>query len=234
MRLNIFENLTSPVDLSDRQYIEEQRERLVPLSLSPFKPSANGNPLQSDGAVEDSIATHNAIVSHDHLTIVDYHSTVSIDKDVPRGERPPAWLELSLDLAWTASFASLTANTKVEDAKSVSSYAVFFAIMWQLWADQITYDIQFYTNDWFHRLIFISQLGIYAGLSSFTNEFDILWGLKGKTVRYWRSDDDKLEYIRKANLSFDGISCVLAISRGLLIVQYMRGIFRLLLHKELL
>lgn len=58
-------------------------------------------------------------------------------------ERPPEWLELAGDLAWTASFSSLTSNTTVTEPISVWNYAVFFALTWHLWATQVSEMIRY-------------------------------------------------------------------------------------------
>jgi len=95
------------------------------------------------------------------------------------------------DLAWTATFASLTSNTSISKEEDILSYGVFFAVAWQvssslyvqrdqypdnstiqLWASQLVYDLKFFTNDWFHRICFVIQLLVYGALAAFTNKFD--------------------------------------------------------------
>ncbi|KAG9029105.1 hypothetical protein FS837_003638 [Tulasnella sp. UAMH 9824] len=97
-------------------------------------------------------------------------------------ERPPEWLELAGDLAWTASFSSLTSSTRVTEPISVWNYGVFFALTWHLWATQTTYDIKYYTNDWWHRAFFASQLGIYAILAAFSGSFNVGWEVDGDAM----------------------------------------------------
>ncbi|KAG8964155.1 hypothetical protein FRC03_002163 [Tulasnella sp. 419] len=198
--------LASSSDQSIQQHASEYKQYLVPFSSSPFKAGSGGQ--------EDRD-----------------HTSYQVDNDdTPLGERPPNWLELSLDLAWSASFATLTTNTDFTYWRSLGSYAVFFSIMWQLWANQVTYDIQFYTNDWFHRLVFVSQLGIYAALASFNDKFDVLWRLResGRSAGFFTLEDFhqmRLNSERKTDLSFDTISIILGISRTLLVVQYFRVIY---------
>lgn len=50
----------------------------------------------------------------------------------------PPFCFQSGDLAWTASFSSLTSNTGVSSHSTVSSYAVFFTLIWPLWATQVS------------------------------------------------------------------------------------------------
>jgi hypothetical protein len=93
------------------------------------------------------------------------------------------------DLAWTMTFANLSNSTELTTLRTLGSYAVFFALAWWLWAAQVVYDVkvrtavidpdvptkatnQYYTNDWFHRIMLLIQLVMFGALSSFTKDFD--------------------------------------------------------------
>ncbi|KAF8747448.1 Bacterial low temperature requirement A protein (LtrA), partial [Rhizoctonia solani] len=54
-----------------------------------------------------------------------------------------------------------------------ASYAVLFVIVWWLWASQVLYDMNFYTNDWFHFAAMFLQLGVFGLLSAATRGFDV-------------------------------------------------------------
>ncbi|KAG9043731.1 hypothetical protein FS837_009198 [Tulasnella sp. UAMH 9824] len=145
------------------------------------------------------------------------------------GERPPEWLELAGDLAWTATFSSLTSNTSVTEPSAVWNYAVFFCLTWHLWATQTTYDIRYYTNDWWHRVLFASQLGIYALLAGLSGSFNVSWQVDPNATDVFKGNvteltaqamDANQEYL--ITKSFRGINALLFISRMLLFAQYLR------------
>ncbi|KIO30437.1 hypothetical protein M407DRAFT_20499 [Tulasnella calospora MUT 4182] len=144
-------------------------------------------------------------------------------------ERPPEWLELAGDLAWTATFSSLTSNTAVTEPNAVWNYAVFFGLTWHLWATQTTYDIKYYTNDWWHRFFFGSQLGVYAVLASFSGSFNVAWKVHPVDLDIFVGDSGKLTgeaMLRNQDIliarSFRGINMTLFLSRMFLLVQYVR------------
>ncbi|KAG8927225.1 hypothetical protein FRC02_008358 [Tulasnella sp. 418] len=235
MPFKLFDRFTSAVDVSDERYIHYQRKRLIPFTSTPFKSEPTFPSRQASKEYAPSISSRPPSLRSGRQNTGDSVSTTAYGPDrwddEPVGERPPGWLELSGDLAWTATFSSLTSNTEITGGKSIVSYAVFFGMVWQLWASQATYDIKFYTNDWWHRLFFILQLCVYGGLAAFTSDFDIFWGLsEGEDI--FVGDAGRLtaqaiaeNTIRKKQLSFMGIALVIAISRSLLLIQYLRVAF---------
>ncbi|KAG8940002.1 hypothetical protein FRC04_005687 [Tulasnella sp. 424] len=147
-------------------------------------------------------------------------------------ERPPEWLELAGDLAWTASFSSVTSNTTVTESIAVWNYAVFFILTWHLWATQTTYDIKYYTNDWWHRALFASQLAIYTILAALSGSFNIGWEISGDAMSPFTGNNTALtgQAIRENEVlsmkrSLIGINIVLFISRMFLLLQYLRVIW---------
>lgn len=186
--------ITADVKLTDEQYVNNEKARYVPFSVSPFQEP------ESQGREET--------------------------------ERPPEWLELAGDLAWTASFSSVTSNTTVTGPMAVWNYGVFFALTWHLWATQITYDIKYYTNDWWHRALFASQLAIYAILAALSGSFNIGWEINGDTMNPFTGNNTALtgQAIRENEVlsmkrSLSGINMVLFISRMFLLLQYLRVIW---------
>ncbi|KAG9076572.1 hypothetical protein FRC06_009441 [Ceratobasidium sp. 370] len=89
------------------------------------------------------------------------------------GDQIPSWLNLFYDLAWTATFSSLTSNAQFKDPWDSVSYIVFFTTAWWLWVSQVFYSAEFYTDDWFHMLFTFLQLIIFGALASATRGFDI-------------------------------------------------------------
>ncbi|KAG9019443.1 hypothetical protein FRB90_002266 [Tulasnella sp. 427] len=211
MRRRFFKGFSKDIDLADpyidgnvfsqssEQYVKNEKERFVPFSVNPFRPPQHS--LLGRGGHQD-------------------------DTD---SERPPEWLELAGDLAWTATFSSLTSNTTVTEPNSVWNYAVFFGLTWHLWATQTTYDIKYYTNDWWHRVFFASQLGVYAVLASFSGSFNVGWKVNPDALAIFVGNSTELTaeamlenqeiLIEK---SFRGINVMLFISRLFLLVQYLR------------
>lgn len=136
------------------------------------------------------------------------------------------------DLAWTATFSSLTSNTAITDWSAVWNYGVFFLLTWHLWATQTTYDIRYYTDDLIHRLCFVLQLAIYAILAACSGSFNVGWQLRPEWTEVFRGNATTLTFeAMEANQknsitkSFRSINFWLFISRLLLLFQYTRGRF---------
>ncbi|KAG8685491.1 hypothetical protein FRC11_010489, partial [Ceratobasidium sp. 423] len=94
-------------------------------------------------------------------------------KSKPLRNPGPTWVNLFYDLAWTATFSSLTQNGEFDSTWDTVSYAVFFVVVWWIWASQALYDTNFYTNDWFHLGSIFLQLGIFGLLAATTRGFDV-------------------------------------------------------------
>ncbi|KEP45576.1 putative transmembrane protein, partial [Rhizoctonia solani 123E] len=77
------------------------------------------------------------------------------------------------DLAWTATFSSLTQNGQFDTVWDTLSYTAFFVVVWWLWASQVLYSINFYTDDWFHLLSIFLQMGVFGLLAATTRGYDI-------------------------------------------------------------
>lgn len=134
------------------------------------------------------------------------------------------------DLAWTATFSSLTSNTAITDVSAVWNYGVFFLLTWHLWATQTTYDIRYYTDDWWHRFCFVAQLGVYAIIAACSGTFNIGWKIFAAWTETFKGDATTLTYeAMRANRkytimkSFTSINIWLFVSRMLLCIQYARG-----------
>ncbi|QRV79659.1 low temperature requirement protein LtrA [Ceratobasidium sp. AG-Ba] len=149
--------------------------------------------------------------------------------DIEWGDQAPGWLNLFYDLAWTATFSSLTSNNKFKQPWDSVSYIVFFTIAWWMWTSQVFYSIDFYTNDWFHLLVVFLQLIIFGALAATTRGFDVsTYILHSPGSAQW--EDTNIETItpqqysneRVAKVSLVAISIVVALSRLLLLVQHIR------------
>ncbi|KAG8995982.1 hypothetical protein FRB90_012858 [Tulasnella sp. 427] len=125
-------------------------------------------------------------------------------------------------------------STDAEEEKpsAVWNYAVFFCLTWHLWATQARYDIRYYTNDWWHRILFASQLGIYAILAAFSGSFNTAWQIDSDATTLFKGNvteltahamDANQEYLMTK--SFRSINILLFISRMLLFLQHARVVY---------
>ncbi|KAF8751916.1 Bacterial low temperature requirement A protein (LtrA) [Rhizoctonia solani] len=136
----------------------------------------------------------------------------------------PTWVNLFYDLAWTATFSTLTQNGNFNDAWDTVSYTAFFLVVWWLWASQTLYSIHFYTNDWFHLLSLFLQLVIFGLLAATTRAgYDVTaYILKSpgadrldpQTVNQM-FDPDRYQKDRIASYSMRVIAFALAASRAI-------------------
>jgi hypothetical protein len=126
----------------------------------------------------------------------------------------------------------------INGQQNVVSYLSFFALVWWTWASQVAYNVRFRQADWLHRLFVFLQLLVFAGLSAFTNSFDVTDGLRENRdellieqlqLADFRTQSDihaaKFRNERMPTLNARGISMVMALGRLLLLVQYGLGKF---------
>ncbi|KAG8792256.1 hypothetical protein FRC12_006639 [Ceratobasidium sp. 428] len=149
--------------------------------------------------------------------------------DVVWGEQMPEWLNLFYDLAWTATFSSLTSNNKFKAPWDSVTYIVFFTVAWWIWTSQVFYTSDFYTDDWFHLLVVFIQLIIFGALAAITRGIDVsTYILHSPGSTEWESNDintitpELYSAERLTKLSFEAIAIVVALSRLLLLVQHLR------------
>ncbi|CAE6439160.1 unnamed protein product [Rhizoctonia solani] len=149
--------------------------------------------------------------------------------DAEWGEQVPGWLNLFFDLAWTATFSSLTSNNKFRDPWDSISYIAFFITAWWLWVAQVSYNVDFYTDDWFHLLFVFLQLLIFGTLAATTRGYDVTnyilhspgsSELEPYDIMTIRPDRYAAEHLTKTSLWV--ITFVVALSRILLLVQHIR------------
>lgn len=95
--------------------------------------------------------------------------------------------------------------------------------------------MRFRQSDWFHRLFVFFQFIVFCALAAFTNNFDITNGIannnsaQNKLVELQLADFDSMQDIAAANyrenrlptLNARGISIVMALSRVVLLSQYL-------------
>ncbi|QRW10054.1 Serine/threonine-protein kinase [Ceratobasidium sp. AG-Ba] len=240
-----FAGIAKEVDPKNNDLILHRRNRLIPLTKSPFfdkstieyrnlreqrrQTSGTSGPHGPGTPGPDYSQTYAGMLTADEIKDVDKSN------DEERGERPPAWLDLFFDLAWASTFSNLTQNNTISGGKETISYGVFFSMVWWMWVSQVSYDIRFYSNDWFHRIFVFLQLCVFGALSAFTNKFDVtafvgpknddpfeallfkLTGMSPAQQAAQETADDR--YPQNA---FIGIAFIIGVSRLLLFIQYIR------------
>ena len=122
--------------------------------------------------------------------------------------------------------------------QSVVSYISFFFMVWWIWASQVVYNAHFRQADWLHRFLVFLQLMVFCCLAAFTNNFDVSNGLApndddaviaslklGEGYDSSQVDAARFRQDRLPRLNAKGISISLALSRLLLLSQYVMGVF---------
>ncbi|KAG9088584.1 hypothetical protein FRC06_001957, partial [Ceratobasidium sp. 370] len=240
-----FAGIAKEVDPQNNDLILHRRERLIPLTKSPFydKHTIEYRKLKEarrqssyvPGAPRPTTPGLDTASAYEGMLTADEIKDVNKSNDEERGERPPAWLDLFFDLAWASTFSNLTQNNTISGGKEIISYATFFSMVWWMWVSQVSYDIRFYSNDWFHRIFVFLQLCVFGALSAFTSNFDvtayigadvndpfvvILNQIKGVSAAQQAANEVADD--RYPQIAFIGIAFVIAISRALLCIQYIR------------
>ncbi|TCD65037.1 hypothetical protein EIP91_003316 [Steccherinum ochraceum] len=150
--------------------------------------------------------------------------------------------DLLLDIAMTTAFASLLDGTPISDWTSLFSFVSVFFLIWWVWASQVLYHARFREKDWIHVILyFVCQLAIFMSFTAFTSNFDVEDGIA------MESTDDTLDGLRHAQgwtpfavlaqhvrdmripvRSMRGISMTMALSRVMILIEYLCAIRRLL------
>lgn len=144
------------------------------------------------------------------------------------------WTDLLLEVAMTTAFASLTDGTPILTRRALLSYLSFFILVWWIWTSQVAYNLRFRQSDWLHRIYVFLQLAIFSALAAFTRNFDITAGLLDdddlpattQLLLQLGDDENNLQAFqfrdnRLPKLNARGIAMTMALSRLLLLVQYI-------------
>ncbi|KAH7338473.1 hypothetical protein B0J17DRAFT_662609 [Rhizoctonia solani] len=231
-----FRGFYDDVNSDDEDGLIEQRlEQWRPFSQNPFISPDLGltseidrpRTLVSDIGGDDEKAIEKPEMNR-ASTNLSQQSSISPPANIAHAG--PTWVNLFYDLAWTASFASLTQNGQLNEPWDTVSYIAFFLVVWWLWASQTLYSVQFYTNDWVHLLFIFIQLIIFGLLAATTRGYDvtayILHSPGVSTLDPKMIDDivdpERYKADRVADYSLRVIAVSLAISRTLLWVQHLR------------
>ncbi|CAE6349136.1 unnamed protein product [Rhizoctonia solani] len=231
----LFRGFLTDVDSDSDDGLTEQRlEQWRPFWQNPFidadlglSPGNNPNRIPALGAeADDEKAPEKPDMSRGDTGLSQQSSVLKPIKVTHAG---PTWVNLFYDLAWTASFASLTQNGQLDGPWDTVSYTTFFLAVWWLWASQTLYSVHFYTNDWVHLLSIFIQLIIFGLLAATTGGYSVTaYILKSPGVE--KIDPEKIDEIfdpaqyqegRIASYSLDVIAFSLALSRAVLWFQHL-------------
>ncbi|KAG8723986.1 hypothetical protein FRC09_000883 [Ceratobasidium sp. 395] len=206
-----------------------------PISSNPFVPDEQGTSYEIAGVESPGPTRRPTLLGSGHSDFGTKQSSReeadpdNKNYDVVWGEQVPEWLNLFYDLAWTATFSSLTSNNKFKAPWDSVTYIVFFTVAWWIWTSQVFYTIDFYTDDWFHLLVVFIQLIIFGALAAITRGIDVsTYILHSPGSTEWESNDintitpELYSAERLTKLSFEAIAIVVSLSRLLLLVQHLR------------
>ncbi|KZP30473.1 hypothetical protein FIBSPDRAFT_1038145 [Athelia psychrophila] len=187
----------------------ERKANALPWSLSPFR-----QPGSEDNAEEITELEPGEI-------------RVIAAEEVP-------FIDLLLEIAMTTAFASLTDGTPILQYNNVLSYVAFFLWVWWVWIAQVAYNMRFRQADWFHRIMVFVQLIVFSAMAAFADQFDITNGIANNpdqaeaeslltAAGFSKNELDALMFRnnRIPLLNARGISMAMALSRIVLLVQYL-------------
>ncbi|EUC57236.1 low temperature requirement protein LtrA [Rhizoctonia solani AG-3 Rhs1AP] len=189
----------------------------------------------NDGLTEQRLEqwrplSQNPFTSPDLGLAPDFDQQHSVSLPPTMTHAGPTWVNLFYDLAWTASFASLTQNGQLTGPWDTVSYIAFFLVVWWLWASQTLYNVYFYINDWVHLLSIFAQLIIFGLLAATTRGYDVtayimhspgISTLDPKSTIDDIVDPDRYAADLLAGDSLCVIALTLAINRTLLWAQHL-------------
>ncbi|KZP30448.1 hypothetical protein FIBSPDRAFT_108590 [Athelia psychrophila] len=144
------------------------------------------------------------------------------------------FIDLLLEIAMTTAFASLTDGTPILQYNNALSYVAFFLWVWWVWIAQVAYNMRFRQADWFHRIMVFVQLIVFSAMAAFADQFDITNGIANNpdqaqaesllsAAGYNKNELDAQNFrnTRIPLLNARGISMAMALSRIVLLVQYL-------------
>ncbi|KAG9118808.1 hypothetical protein FRC07_006496, partial [Ceratobasidium sp. 392] len=128
---------TSDLELKGQRFHQRR-----PISQNPFvKPVREREPVSTQNSPVASRQTSYNTTDNKEATRAGYGDQPELEYDeaeAPRLENPgPTWIYLFYDLAWTATFASLTQNGQFNAPWDSVSYGAFFMVVWWMWTSQV-------------------------------------------------------------------------------------------------
>ncbi|CAE6397844.1 unnamed protein product [Rhizoctonia solani] len=233
-RSSLFLHVSSPPSPNVNPALWEHRLRQRRrISLNPFEKSPPKGDYGNTVITSSPVIENEQIKFEETKTGGDHEEPVRLKSnwDIEWGEQAPSWLNLFFDLAWTATFSSLTSNNKFREPWDSVSYIAFFVTAWWLWVSQVAYNVDFYTDDWFHLIFTFLQLLIFGALAATTRGYDVRnYILQSPGSSQLEPYDittispERYSAERLTKISLRVITFVAAMSRVFLLIQHLRVI----------
>jgi hypothetical protein len=116
-------------------------------------------------------------------------------------------IELFFDLFFVAIFSTFTKNHEINSNEALSSYAVYFGVIWASWLQVCLYDVRFGFDSIFERFTKAVQMCMFIGFASAT----------GCLQMNPETDSEKT-----ADLTgFESLNVLMIVSRALFALQYL-------------
>ncbi|CAE6412995.1 unnamed protein product [Rhizoctonia solani] len=202
-----------------------------PISWNPFAVHDIDGPIKEDEEYEKLLGESLASPQEELLKYEVLPASPKIESNQLQNPGP-TWVNLFYDLAWTATFSSLTQNGEFDTIWDTVSYTVFFVVVWWLWASQVLYSINFYTDDWFHLLFIFLQMGVFGLLAATTRGYDVTTyilrspGLDPNVLESKNLEDiddpSRYQAEETARTSIEVIAFSIAVSRVILLIHHLR------------
>lgn len=111
---------------------------------------------------------------------------------------------------------TVTGNNEAHTPKILDNYLSYFVIIWYSWISQVSYDVRFQAEDWYHRLMKLVQLIVLTYLGAGSGH----WSPTDTVQNNDYLDPDALAHLQ-AERSFLTTTIAYACSRALLMAQYI-------------
>jgi len=116
-------------------------------------------------------------------------------------------IELFFDLFFVAIFSTFTKNHEINSNEALSSYAVYFGVIWASWLQVCLYDVRFGFDSIFERFTKAVQMCMFIGFASATGCLEMNPATNAK---------------KKADLNgFESLNVLMIVSRALFALQYI-------------
>ena len=116
-------------------------------------------------------------------------------------------IELFFDLFFVAIFSTFTKNHEINSNEALSSYAIYFGVIWASWLHVCLYDVRFGFDSIFERFAKAVQMCMFIGFASATGCLEM---------------DPPTAQKKASDLSgFESLNLLMIISRALFCLQYL-------------
>jgi low temperature requirement protein LtrA len=127
-------------------------------------------------------------------------------------------IELFFDLFFVAIFSTFTKNHEINSNSSLSSYAVYFGVIWATWLQVCLFDVRFGFDSVFERVTKAIQMCVFIGFASSSGCLNL-------------EPVDSLA--TEANLTgFQSLNVLMIVSRALFSLQYLVAFAAVAVHHK--